>query len=162
MAHFRHSITKLQTALTSVAASHPSLLIDDIVIWHQLTLPWGGKAITSQPRQQVPPKHQDQPPRALQRAEDIFRLQDLNVVPTYLMPQPGLSAKVVQHPASCTKGCLQSVAIAWSLFFRSSAWHRKYTVEKGKLCESDRHDSDGYKVMWTWTRSTRWCVRFSL
>lgn len=147
MAHFGQSITKLQIPLRSVAASRSFFLTDDIVTWHPLTLPWGDRAITSQLRLANPPPQKNtrfslQEP--LEGRETSLGCRIWNLSPTYLMLQPAQPGK---HPEPCTKSCLESAAISWSLYFRYSGQHRKHGL-KGMAYESDRFDSDIYKAMW--------------
>ena len=131
MAHFCQSITKLQIPLRSVAASRSFFLTDDIVTWHPLTLPWGDRAITSQLRLANPPppkKYQVQPPRALGRAGDIFRLQDLKLVPN-LPHAPASTARATprtlhQKLPGVSCNCLITVfQILWSA---QKAWFKRY------------------------------------
>lgn len=117
-------------ALTSFASSHPFLFIDDIVTWYQLTLPWGDITITYQPRQQVSPKHQEQPAEPwkdwghlrLAGSECCPNLSHASAVTTGTVGQ-SCSTPLFNFAPEAAHAQLQ---LSWSLYFRSPSWHGKH------------------------------------
>lgn len=131
MAHFCLRIPKLQIGLASVAASCPSFLIDDIIVWHH----WHSHKVREPLRisqgSKCHSKHQDQPPRALGRAEDTSSLQGLNVVPTHLTPActAGAVRQRCSTPSALPRSCLQPAASALVALFQTFCLAQKAQLQ---------------------------------